>query len=136
MKKVFYLALTIVSIMLFTKCLDTGSYIRYEVGLNITSYYFPDTSIVNRPCSVNLFTKSENSCINNPRFLISKGDETLYRFLALGTFENRGESCFLFTRDADSTYTFTPTQVGKYYFQFYSVDTLIYDTLVVVSSRK
>ncbi len=132
MKKLLFYIGVLTLVITLCKCMDGGSYEKYEVVLNLTSWSLPDTAKVSVPFSTSLLSVIDNSCLKNLRFVIDKYDNVTYRGYAHALFENHGEACNEKQEYKDTTISVTLNSAGKYYFYFLREGIFRRDSIVII----
>lgn len=132
MKKLLFYIGVLTLVITMSRCMDGGSYAKYEVVLNLTSWNLPDTAKISVPFSTSLHSVIDNSCLKNLRFVIDKYDNVTYRGYAHALFENHGEACYDVQEYKDTTINVTINSAGKYYFYFLREGIFRRDSIVII----
>ncbi|NVO09085.1 MAG: hypothetical protein HXX16_03895 [Bacteroidales bacterium] len=131
MKKLLFYIGTLILIITLSRCMDGGSYEKYDVVLNLTSWSLPDTAKVSVPFNTSLTSLLDNSCLKNMRFEVDKYDNVTYRVYARAVYENHGEMCYDTQNYKDTTISITIEDPGKYYFYFLREGKFRKDSIVI-----
>ncbi len=132
MKKLLFCIGILILVITLSKCIDGGSYEKYDVVINLTSWNLPDTAKVSVPVNTSLHSVIENSCVKNLKFIVERYNDNTYRVYAHAIYENRGEACYDVLEYKDTTINVTLDHAGKYAFYFLKEGVFRKDSIIII----